>query len=113
MAIRQERLAGIIQKEISEMIQFQIKDPNIGFVTVTDVDLTNDYSYVKVFVTFLDKNKDVESQLKALNKTKSFLRGELGKKLAIRKIPEITFYQDTSFDKGERIDSIIKDLGQK
>ena len=80
MAIRQERLAGIIQKEISEMIQFQIKDPNIGFVTVTDVDLTNDYSYVKVFVTFLDKNKDVESQLKALNKTKSFLRGELGKK---------------------------------
>ena len=91
MAIRQERLAGIILKEISEMIQFEVKDPNIGFVTVTGVDLTNDNSYCKIYVTFLDKSKNPERQLEALNRTRGFLRSVLGKKLATRKTPELSF----------------------
>jgi len=107
MGVRQERLSGIILKEISEMIQFEVKDPSIGFVTVTDVELSNDNSYCKVYVTFLDKSKDSVKQLEALNHTKGFMRSILGKKLDIKKIPEITFLMDTSFDRGQRIDSIL------
>ncbi|MHC1736151.1 MAG: 30S ribosome-binding factor RbfA [Erysipelotrichaceae bacterium] len=110
MAIRQERLAGIILKEISEMIQFEVKDPNIGFVTVTGVDLTNDNSYCKIYVTFLDKSKNPERQLEALNRTRGFLRSVLGKKLATRKTPELSFHLDTSFDQGQRIDTILNDV---
>ncbi|HAM64132.1 MAG: ribosome-binding factor A [Firmicutes bacterium GWF2_51_9] len=110
MAIRQERLAGIILKEISEMIQFEVKDPNIGFVTVTGVDLTNDNSYCKIYVTFLDKSKNPERQLEALNRTRGFLRSALGKKLATRKTPELSFHLDTSFDQGQRIDTILNDV---
>jgi ribosome-binding factor A len=107
MGVRQERLAGIILKEISELIQFEVKDPNIGFTTVTDVELSNDNSYCKVYVTFLDKSKNPEKQLEALNHTKGYMRSVLGKKLDIKKIPELTFLMDTSFDKGQRIDSIL------
>lgn len=110
MGVRQERIAGIILKEVSEMIQFEVKDPNIGFVSVTDVDLTNDNSYCKIYVTFLDKSKNPEKQLEALNKTKGYIRSALGKKLSIRKTPEISFHLDTSFDRGQRIDSILDEV---
>ena len=60
MAIRQQRIAQIILKEVSEMLQFEIKDAEIGFVTVADVEMSNDYSFAKIFVTFLDKEKGEE-----------------------------------------------------
>lgn len=113
MAIRQQRIAQIILKEVSEMLQFEIRDAEIGFVTVADVDLSNDYSYAKIYVTFLDKELGEESQLKALNKYARSIRGALGKKLMIRKIPEISFHIDASFEQGRRIDDIIDLLNKK
>lgn len=110
MAIRQKRIAQLILKDVSEMIQFKIKDPDIGFVTLSDVELSDDYSYVKLFVTFMDKEKSEESQLKALNGYAKQIRGELGKKLMIRKIPEVSFHLDPSFAQGQRIDEIIRSI---
>lgn len=112
MAIRQQRIAQVILKEVSEMIQFEIKDPDIGFVTIMDVEMTNDYSLAKLYVTFLDKEKGPELQLKALNGYAKQIRGALGKKLMIRKIPEIKFLIDSTFEQGKKIDDII-DLLQK
>ena len=93
-------------------IQFEIKDPDIGFVTIMDVEMTNDYSLAKLYVTFLDKEKGAELQLKALNGYAKQIRGALGKKLMIRKIPEIKFLVDSTFEQGKKIDDII-DLLQK
>jgi ribosome-binding factor A len=112
MAIRQQRIAQLILKDVSEMIQFQIKDPEIGFVTLSDVELSNDYSYVKLFVTFMDKDKGDEQQLIALNSYSRQIRGLLGKKLDLRKIPEVSFHLDPSFEKGQRIDEIIRKIGK-
>lgn len=112
MAIRQQRIAQLILKDVSEMIQFQIKDPEIGFVTLSDVELSNDYSYVKLFVSFMDPDKDPEAQLKALNGYAKQIRGQLGKKLMIRKIPEVSFHLDPSFESGKRIDDIIRSINK-
>lgn len=110
MAIRQQRIAQLILKDVSEMIQFEIKDPEIGFVTLSDVDLSNDYSYVKLYVTFMDKSISDDIQLKALNGYARQIRGLLGKKLMIRKIPEVQFFLDPSFSEGQRIDDIIRKI---
>ncbi len=108
MAIRQQRIAQLILKEVSQMVQFEIRDPEIGFITLSDVDLSNDFSYCKIFVSFLDKSKSEESQLLALNGYSKQIRVRLGKVLMIKKIPSVQFYIDESFKEGARIDEIIQ-----
>lgn len=113
MSIKQERIAGIIRKEISELIQFQLKDPKIGFVTITDVNVTSDLSIAKIYVTFLGKEARNEAGLKALNRSKGFLRSELAKRLSIRKCPELIFLHDDALEKGNRIEKILYDINQE
>ncbi|MBE6114764.1 MAG: 30S ribosome-binding factor RbfA [Erysipelotrichaceae bacterium] len=113
MSIKQERVAGIIRKEISELIQFNLKDPQIGFVTITDVALTADLSIAKVYVTFLGKDARNEAGLKALNRSKGYLRSELAKRLSIRKCPELIFLHDDALEKGNRIEKILFNINQE
>ena len=108
--IKQERLNQIILKEISDIIQFSLKDPSIGFVTITDVHVSNDHSYATVYVTFLGKKERNEKGLKTLNKAKGYMRSELSKRLKIRRIPEISFKLDESFEKARKLDEILKDI---
>jgi ribosome-binding factor A len=108
MKIKNERLANIIKKNIAEIIQFQLKDPSIGFVTITDVQLTSDNSLAKIYVMFLGQNPRKEAGINALKHSKGFLRTELGKTLSIRKVPDLMFILDESLDKANRIDEIIK-----
>ncbi len=107
MSVKQERLNQIILKEVTEIIQFQLKDPSIGFVTITDVDVSNDYSYAKIYVSFLGKKERNEAGMKALQRSKGFIRSELAKKLTIRKIPELVFKLDETLEKSRKIDEII------
>lgn len=108
MTIKLERLEQIIRKEVSEILQFEVKDPNAKFITVTDVELTRDLSIAKVFVTFLNKEVSNEEQMATLEKAKGFIRSELGSRLTIRKVPELLFKIDDSLEKGNRIDEILK-----
>lgn len=110
MSLKQERVAGIIRKEISEIIQFSLKDPKVGFVTVTDVTVTGDLGIAKVYVTFLGKDARSDAGLKALERSKGFIRTELAKFLSIRKVPELIFVLDDSLDQGNRIDSLLEGL---
>lgn len=112
MSIKQERVAGIIRKEISELIQFSLKDPHVGFVTITDVALSADLSVAKIYVTFLGKEARNEAGLKALNRSKGFLRSELAKRLSIRKCPELVFLHDDALEKGNRIEKILFDINK-
>ncbi len=113
MSVKQERVAGIIKKTLSELIQFNLKDPHVGFATITDVDVTSDYSYAKVYVTFLGKEQRNEAGLKALERSKGYLRSELAKRLSIRKCPELIFLHDDALEKGNHIEKLLFDLSKE
>ena len=109
-SIKQKRLEGTIRKNLSDIIQFGIKDPNVGFVTITDVQVSNDHSFAKVFVTFLGKDARAQAGLKALNRAKGFIRSELSQRLDIRRTPELIFVLDETEMKARHIDEIIHNL---
>lgn len=107
---KNEKMNHIVQKAISEIIQFDLKNPKVGFVTITDVQVTNDNSYAKIFVSFLGKEERAQAGLRALNQSKGFIRSELAKRLSIRKTPELIFQIDRSLEQGNRIDKLLSDL---
>ncbi len=112
MNIKNERIAGIIKKEVSDIIQFSLKDKQIGFCTVTDVTVTKDLSFAKIFVSFLDKPQYVNERLSSLKHAKGFIRTELGKRMKTYKVPDLIFTIDDSLEKGNKIDRIIKDINK-
>lgn len=109
MSIKLERMNSTFVKEISYILQNEVKDENIKFVSVTGCEITNDLSYAKIFVTVFDKEKK-DTTMKALEGAKSFIRGELSKRVEIRHTPELRFVFDDSIEYGEKIDRIIEEL---
>ena len=109
MSIKIDRLNSTFEKEISFILQNEVKDPNIKFVTVTGCEITSDLSYAKVFVTVFDKEKQDEV-MKSLDKAKSFIRGEISKRVEIRHTPELRFVFDDSIEYGNKIDKLIEGL---
>ena len=110
--VKIERLNHAFQEEISMILMTEIKDEDIKFVTITDVDITNDLSYAKVYFTVLDDNKR-NSTLEALNNAASFIRGELSKRVQVRHTPELKFIYDTSIDYGKHIEKIIEQINEE
>ncbi len=110
MSLKTERMDMTIQREISHILQFELKNPKLGFVTVTDVQCTNDLSQAKVYVTFLGKQGRNDAGMKVLNQSKGFIRSSVAKKIKIRKMPELIFIQDTSLEQGNRIEKILHDI---
>lgn len=113
MTVKADKISGIIQKEVSEIIQFQLKDPKIGFITITDVKVTGDLSIAKVFVSFLGQNAREEAGMKALDRSKGFIRSELAKRMTMRKVPSLIFLLDDSLEKGNKIERIIYEINKK
>ena len=112
MNVKIERLNSTFVKEISHILQTEIKDEDIKFVTITDCDITNDLSFAKVYFTVLDDSKR-EQTLIALNKASSFIRGELSKRVEIRHTPEIKFIFDSSIEYGKKIENIIDKINDE
>ena len=110
MTVKNERLDMILQREISNILQFDLKNPKLGFVTVTDVQCTRDLSQAKVYVTFLGKQERNDAGMKILKQSKGFIRSTLAKRMTIRKMPDLIFIQDTSLEQGNRIERILKDI---
>ena len=109
--LKQNRLTGIISKNVSDIIQFELKDP-VGIVTVTGVDLTADYSLAKVYISILGNEKQVERSYDSLLKQKSFIRTKLSKKLSIRKCPDLQFVIDKSIEYGNHIEELLEKIKQ-
>lgn len=110
MSIKTERLANLLQKEISEILMLEVKDKDINFVTITHVDLSSDLSYAKVYCTVLDDEKR-DKCMHDLKHASGFIRSELIKrKLEMRKIPELDFRFDESIEYGNKIENIIKEM---
>ena len=110
MVLKKKKLNNIIQRELSQILQMEVRDPKIGFCTITAVDLTNDLSIAKIYVTFLGKDFDTRKGMQALERSKGFIRSLLAKRLTIRKVPELHFVNDTSLQYGNKIEKIIDDL---
>ena len=112
MSIKLDRLGHIFTEAISKIINEEVKDDDIKFVTITAVDITSDLSYAKVYFTnLIDKDRDKVE--KALNRASSFIRGKLFDKVEIRKMPELTFVYDESIAYGNKIEKIIEDINQE
>lgn len=107
---RPERLKGLLQAEISDIIHTLIKDPRVGFASVTSVEVSNDLRHVKVFVSVLGDESEKEATLLALNRATGFVRTEVGSRISLRHTPEIIFRQDDSIEHGTRINSILRKL---
>lgn len=106
-SVKVKRLEGTIRKDVSDIIQFELKDPNVGFVTITDVKVSNDHSFATVYCSFLGKKEREEAGLKALNRAKGFIRSKLAQRLTIRRTPQLIFKIDTAMENGRHIDELI------
>ena len=111
-SIKIERLNHTIQQEISMILQTEVKDEHIKFVTITEVDTTSDLSFSKIYYTVLDKEK-MDSTKEALEKASSFIRTKLAERIDIRHTPELKFIYDTSIAYGEHIEEIIENIHEK
>ncbi len=111
MAIKKDKLNNIVQRELSSIIQNEVKNSGVGFCTITGVDVTSDLSYAKVYVSFLNKN--AKKSLEALENSKGFIRSTLARRLTVRKCPELIFVLDTSLDYGNKIESILDEINKK
>lgn len=101
------RLNHTMMREISYILETEIKDKHIKFVTITEVKVTNDLSYAKVYVTILNDDYR-EDTLKALNKASGFIRKQLADRMELRHIPELEFKYDESIEYGQRIEEDLK-----
>lgn len=106
---RSQRVSDLLREEIAEIIMRRLKDPRLGFVTVTGVDITEDLKIARVFVSVL-KEEDRESTLEILNSAKSFVRSEIAKRVRMKVIPTIEFRIDESIEYGARIDKLLKEI---
>lgn len=111
-SLKSKKTASLFQREISKIILEEIKDPHIKNVTITDCDVTNDLSFAKVYFTVLDRDVTEEVK-KALNKASNYIEVTLSKHIDIRKMPKISFHEDTSIEYGEKIDKKLEELAKK
>lgn len=110
--IRATRVGEQMKKELGDIIGRKLKDPRVGFVTVTDVEVTGDLQQAKVYITVLGDDEQKQNTLKGLAKAKGFIRSEIGKRIRLRKTPEILFEFDESIDYGNRIESLLKEINR-
>jgi ribosome-binding factor A len=107
---RADRVADLIKAEISDIFLKQIRDPGIGTVTITDVEVTDDLRYAKIFFVAMGKDEINDDMRLALQRAKGFLKRELGKRLKLRYVPDIQFVVDKSFAYGNRIEKLIAEI---
>ena len=111
--IRVSRVGEQIKKELSQILQTELKDPRVGFVTVTGVDVTNDLSQARVYISVMGDDTQKEETLRALDKAQGFLRSELGRRIRLRQIPELLFKFDTSIEYGSRIEQLLQEINRE
>jgi ribosome-binding factor A len=105
---RAERVAGLLKEEISKIIQFELKDPRLGFVTVTDVRLTDDLRDARVFCGVLGDAAARTQSFEALEHAAAFIRHEVGTRCRLRYAPVITFHLDETAERAARIEGLLR-----
>jgi ribosome-binding factor A len=107
---RSEKVADLIQKEISEMLLRTIKDPRIGFVTITRVSVSDDYRSAKVYFSVPGSLEERQRSTEGLNSAKGYVRKELGRRIRLRYTPEVFFKFDPSIEYSIHIEEVFRHL---
>ena len=110
---RSEKVADLIQKEISEMLLKSLKDPRIGFVTITRVAVSDDCRYAKIYFSVMGSLAEREKSATGLNSAKGYIRKELARRMSLRYTPEIMFQFDPSIEYAIHIGEVIEYLHQE
>jgi len=103
---RSDRVAEQVRRDLADLIQSELKDPRVKFVSLTAVELTPDYAHAKVFFTTLD-SEHLAAVQQGLDRAAGFLRRELGKRIHIHTLPQLHFVHDTSIERGTSLSQLI------
>ncbi|BCB95558.1 ribosome-binding factor A [Dissulfurispira thermophila] len=109
---RSQRLSILIREEIADIIMRRIKDPRLGFVTVTDVEMSEDLKIARIFISVM-KQEDKDTTLEILNAAKGLIRNEVSKRVRTKFIPNIEFRIDKSIEHGDRIDKLLREIKEQ
>lgn len=112
MSLRAEKLREFLKEEVSQIIQRELKDPRIGFVSITDVEVSVDLRHARIFVSVLGDDTAKAKSMEGLRSAQRYIRGELGKRMQMRYTPEVTFRLDESIERGTRIVSLLREVGE-
>ncbi|WP_099220956.1 30S ribosome-binding factor RbfA [Listeria costaricensis] len=110
MNVRANRVAEQMKKELGDIINRKLKDPRLGFITITGVEVTGDLQQATIYISILGSEKERADSLLALEKAHGFIRSEIGSRIRLRKVPELLFEVDSSIEYGNRIDELLRDL---
>jgi len=106
---RARRIGDQIQRELAEIVRLELKDPRVGMITLTGVDLSTDYTHAKVFFTLLGSAQALHETERALEHAAGFLRTQLSHRLRLRHVPQLHFVFDASVERGMRLSKLIDD----
>ena len=109
---RSQRVGDLLREEIADIIIHKIKDPRLGFITVTGAEVTDDLKIAFVYVSIL-KEEERKLSLEILNSAKSFIRAELSRRIRLRSIPTLEFKLDASIEYGDRIEHLLGEIRRK
>jgi ribosome-binding factor A len=109
---RPQKLGDLIQRELSELLQRELRDPGVGMITITGVDVSPDFSHAKVFFTALNPEHVGEAQ-KGLKRAAGFLRSQLARRIKLYTTPELRFEYDESVERGDRLSRLIDSTREK
>jgi ribosome-binding factor A len=110
---RPGRVQEALRQEISRIVQNEIKDPRLGFMTITSVELTRDLRYARVFFSVLGEDKDKKLALKGLNSAKGYIKGLLSDRIKLKFMPDIEFKIDESYEKTKKIFDILDQINKE
>ena len=110
---RQEKLGELIAVELSDLLRTRVKDPRVGFASITHVEVSGDFRHAKVFVSVMGSPEEREATMQGLKNATGFLRHELATRLVLRYMPEIVFKLDKSIEEGARILELIQKVEQE
>ena len=105
---RRERVAEQVRRELAELIRTELKDPRVGMISITDVQVTPDYAHAKVFFSTLAGSEHLPEVMSGLQKASGFLRRELGKRISIHMTPQLHFVFDESLERGAELSKLIQ-----
>ena len=107
---RQEKLGELIAVELSELLRTRVKDPRVGFASITHVEVSGDLRHAKIFVSVMGTDDERAATMQALKHATGFLRHELAERIVLRYMPELVFKLDTSIEQGSRILELIRQV---
>ena len=107
---RQEKLGELIAVELSDLLRTRLKDPRVGFASITHVEVSGDLRHAKVFVSVMGSSEEQEESMKGLKHAASFLRRELAGRIALRYMPELAFKLDMSIEQGSHVLELIRQI---